>query len=60
MKILCIGAGAIGSYIGGSLQMAGNDVVFIERPSLISDLKKNGIWIESIDGKRHHVTISCF
>lgn len=56
MKILCIGAGAIGSYIGGSLQMAGNDVVFIERPSLISDLKKNGIWIESIDGKRHHVT----
>ena len=56
MKILCIGAGAIGSYIGGSLQLAGNEVVFIERPSLISELEKNGIRIESVDGKTRHVT----
>jgi 2-dehydropantoate 2-reductase len=31
MKILSIGAGAIGTYIGGSLALAGNQVVFLER-----------------------------
>ena len=32
MRFLSIGAGAIGSYIGGSLLLAGHDVVFLERP----------------------------
>ena len=32
LKILSIGAGAIGTYIGGSLSADGNDVVFLERP----------------------------
>ena len=32
LRILSIGAGAIGTYIGGSLAAAGNDVVFVERP----------------------------
>ena len=32
MKILCIGAGAIGICIGGSLAAVGADVVFLEQP----------------------------
>lgn len=32
LNFLCIGAGAIGSYLGGSLMLAGNRVVFLERP----------------------------
>lgn len=33
LKILSIGAGAIGTYIGGSLALSGNSLVFLERPS---------------------------
>lgn len=32
LNVLSIGAGAIGTYIGGSLALAGNQVVFLERP----------------------------
>lgn len=34
MQILIVGAGAIGSYIGGSLASAGEKVVFLERPEI--------------------------
>lgn len=34
MKILIIGAGAIGSYIGGSLSLAGEEVIFLEKPEI--------------------------
>jgi 2-dehydropantoate 2-reductase len=32
LKVLCFGAGAIGTYIGGSLALSGHEVVFLERP----------------------------
>ena len=32
MKFLFLGAGAIGTYVGGSLAAAGDEVTFIERP----------------------------
>lgn len=31
MRFLCIGAGAIGTYVGGSLLAAGETVTFVER-----------------------------
>lgn len=34
MKILVIGAGAIGSYVGGSLSIAGEMVIFLEKPEI--------------------------
>lgn len=34
MKILVIGAGAIGSYVGGSLALAGEKVIFLEKPEI--------------------------
>lgn len=56
MKILCFGAGAIGSYIGGSLALAGNELVFIEQPAFVPLLAENGIRIEDRDGTHHHIT----
>ena len=39
LKILSIGAGAIGTYIGGSLILSGNDVVFLEKPERVKSFE---------------------
>ena len=39
LRILSVGAGAIGTYIGGSLSAEGNDVVFLERPETAIRIK---------------------
>jgi 2-dehydropantoate 2-reductase len=49
MKYLVIGAGAIGTYIGGSLLRSGQEVVFLERKELIEKLRKSGIRINLED-----------
>lgn len=38
LRILSIGAGAIGTYIGGSLVLAGHEVVFLEHPKVAKQL----------------------
>lgn len=43
MKILCIGAGAIGSYVGGSLAVNGHTVIFLERPHNVETLHRHGL-----------------
>jgi 2-dehydropantoate 2-reductase len=43
MKFLFFGAGAIGTYIGGSLALAGNQVAFIERSEPAATLRQNGL-----------------
>lgn len=43
LKVLCFGAGAIGSYVGGSLAINGNDVHFFDRLETIEKIKQNGI-----------------
>ncbi|MBE0684392.1 MAG: 2-dehydropantoate 2-reductase, partial [Anaerolineaceae bacterium] len=42
-KILCFGAGAIGSYVGGSLATLGHEVHFLDRPETIEKIKQHGI-----------------
>jgi 2-dehydropantoate 2-reductase len=42
-RYLVFGAGGIGTYVGGSLAMQGEDVVFVERQRDISDLQKRGL-----------------
>jgi 2-dehydropantoate 2-reductase len=46
MKWLCYGAGAIGTYLGGSLALAGDEVVFLERPSAAAELRRSGLHID--------------
>jgi len=50
LRVLIIGSGAIGTYIGGELVLAGHHVVFLERPHRVSMFLKNGITID-IDGQ---------
>ena len=57
MKILCFGAGAIGSYIAGSLALIGNPVVYIEQEQYIENLKRNGVRIEDINGEKFHLKL---
>lgn len=52
LSVLSFGAGAIGSYIGGSLALAGHRVVFLERPDIAGELRTRGLQLE-IDGKLH-------
>lgn len=43
MRILVIGCGAIGSYIGGSLELAGHAVTFVEKPGTAMELRQRGL-----------------
>ena len=43
MRFLVIGAGAIGSYVGGSLALGGHDVTFVARPSVAASLSARGL-----------------
>ncbi len=52
LRILSIGAGAIGTYIGGSLALNGHSVVFLERSSVVEELKQNGIVLTIGDNTR--------
>ncbi len=50
MKILVIGAGAIGGYFGGRLLEAGRDVTFLVRPKRAALLAETGLVIKSVKG----------
>lgn len=53
MKILMLGAGAIGGYFGGRLAEAGADVTFLVRPQRAAQLAKTGLVVESPSGNIH-------
>jgi len=50
MRILVVGAGAIGGYFGGRLLAAGRDVTFLVRPKRASELASTGLVIRSPSG----------
>ncbi|TDL31476.1 ketopantoate reductase family protein [Jeotgalibacillus sp. S-D1] len=50
MKILVVGAGAIGGYFGGRLAEKGEDVTFLVRENRKNQLLKTGLQIKSIHG----------
>ncbi|WNS76314.1 ketopantoate reductase family protein [Bacillus sp. DTU_2020_1000418_1_SI_GHA_SEK_038] len=50
MKILIVGAGAIGGYFGGRLVEKGEDVTFLVREKRKQQLDRDGLIIESIHG----------
>lgn len=53
MKFLVFGAGAIGTYIGGSLALAGHHVVFVEQPKVVDELRTKGLRLDlTIDERR--------
>ncbi|MBE9524607.1 MAG: 2-dehydropantoate 2-reductase [Chloroflexi bacterium] len=56
LSILSIGAGAIGTYVGGSLALNGHEVVFLERPEIAEDLKTRGLKL-LLDDQEHHIPL---
>jgi len=51
MRILVVGAGAIGGYFGGRMLQAGRDVTFLVRPRRAGELKEAGLVIRSPNGE---------
>src|SRR3989441_6042182 len=47
-KIAVVGAGAVGGYFGGLLARAGAPVVMIGRPSFVEAVKKNGLFLDTL------------
>lgn len=54
MRILVVGAGAVGGYFGGRLFEAGRDVTFLVRPRRAAELAKHGLRIRSPVSDFHH------
>jgi 2-dehydropantoate 2-reductase len=50
MRILVVGAGAIGGYFGGRLIEAGRNVTFLVRPRRAAELASSGLQIKSAAG----------
>lgn len=50
MRILVVGAGAIGGYFGGRMLQAGRDVTFLVRPRRAGELASAGLVIKSPNG----------
>jgi 2-dehydropantoate 2-reductase len=50
MRILIVGAGAVGGYFGGRLAQVGRDVTFLVRPSRTKQLGRDGLRIVSPHG----------
>jgi 2-dehydropantoate 2-reductase len=53
MRILVVGAGAVGGYFGGRLLQAGRDVTFLVRPRRAAELGKHGLILRSRLGDFH-------
>lgn len=52
LKVLSFGAGAIGTYIGGSLALAGHQVAFVEQPAVVEELRQRGLRLDLTLDKR--------
>jgi 2-dehydropantoate 2-reductase len=60
MRILIFGAGAIGTYIGGSLALAGEGVVFLDREDVAVELRKTGFSLGLPGGEKKISDLSIF
>ena len=49
-RVLVMGAGAVGCYVGGCLQAAGVDVTFVGRPRVLQALMHHGLRLSDLDG----------
>jgi 2-dehydropantoate 2-reductase len=47
---LVMGAGSVGTYVGGCLRAAGVRVVFVGRPRMLGALRENGLRLTDLDG----------
>ena len=50
-RVAVIGAGAVGGYFGGMLARAGAPVMMIGRPAFVDAVKKNGLFLDTLQFK---------
>ncbi|HEY8023296.1 MAG TPA: 2-dehydropantoate 2-reductase N-terminal domain-containing protein, partial [Burkholderiaceae bacterium] len=55
-KIAVLGAGSIGAYLGGSLTVAGGDVVLIGRARMAQKIAEHGIELTDLHGRGNALT----
>src|SRR5262249_48321373 len=58
MKVLVVGAGAVGSYYGGRLALSGHDVHFVGRKRHIEAIQSHGLTIDSKLTGKHNVRVT--
>ncbi|MCI0520255.1 MAG: 2-dehydropantoate 2-reductase, partial [Chloroflexi bacterium] len=54
INLLVFGAGAIGTYIGGSLALRGHRLVFLEQPEVAARLQESGLALQ-LGAQAHHI-----
>jgi 2-dehydropantoate 2-reductase len=53
LNVLVFGAGAIGTYIGGSLALDGHQLVFVEQSKVVDELRERGLRLDlTLDERR--------
>ena len=55
MNWLVFGAGAIGTYLGGSLLLHGHQVTFLEQLSGVNEIRQRGLRLQLVAGKPHRI-----
>ncbi len=59
MRILIYGAGAVGSFLGGQLALAGNEVVLLGRKRLRETIERSGgLTLNLADGTTHKLPVT--
>src|ERR1051325_6004367 len=46
LNVLLFGAGAIGTYVGGSLALTGHQLVFVEQAKVVEELREHGLRLD--------------
>ena len=54
-KVVVLGAGSVGCFIGGAWAASGLDVTFIGRPKLSSDIDQHGLTLSDYSGWQAHL-----
>jgi len=57
MRVLVVGAGAVGGYFGGQLANAGRDVTFLVRSKRATEIAANGFAIVTPNGATQSIAI---
>ncbi|MCX7707204.1 MAG: hypothetical protein N2204_04275, partial [Anaerolineae bacterium] len=58
MRVLVIGAGAVGSFIGARLALAGHEVTLVGRPALVEAVRGGGLTLIEPDGSRRTADVT--
>ena len=58
MRVLIIGTGAVGTFVGARLALAGHDVTLVGRPGLAAAVRGGGLTLIEPSGSRHTTAVS--